>query len=131
VWKCNLFLGPVVSFSRLESFVLTPKVTDATGDTRMSVAPINWKPSPSRDARALLQQKRRDLLPLYKRCAANHDAPPMDTRKLRELGERDALAGKPKEAFYAIPDIEHSEAAREQYEIGYWGTDVELRQEGH
>ena len=59
----------------------------------------------------------------------------MDMRKLRKLGESAALAGCPieklSEAFYAIPDIAHTEAEREQYERAYWGTDVELRQEGH
>lgn len=55
----------------------------------------------------------------------------MDTRKLRELGERDALADKPKEAFYDIPNIDHSEVAREQYEIGHRATAVERRREGH
>lgn len=54
-----------------------------------------------------------------------------DTRKLRELGERDAIDGKTIEAFYVIPNIEHSEAAREQYEIGYRATLAELRREGH
>ena len=54
----------------------------------------------------------------------------MDIRKLRELGERDALAGVPMEFFYDIPDIDHSEAAREQYEIGYRATNAELRREG-
>jgi hypothetical protein len=54
----------------------------------------------------------------------------VDTRKLRELGERDALADKPIEAFYDIPNIEYSEVAREQYEIGHRATAAELRREG-
>ena len=56
----------------------------------------------------------------------------MDKRKLRELGERDALARKPKGAFYDIPDIDHSdEEAREQYERAHYATCVELDREGH
>ena len=56
----------------------------------------------------------------------------MEVHKLREVGERDALADKPKEAFYDIPNIDPSgEAAREQYEIGYRATEAELRREGH
>ena len=54
-----------------------------------------------------------------------------DTRKLMALGERDALAGKPVEAFYDIPDIDHSGKAREQYERGHYSTCVELDREGH
>jgi hypothetical protein len=59
----------------------------------------------------------------------------MDIRKLRKLGEDDAVVGKPIEAFDDIPNIEHSEAAREQYGIGYRATEVgplaELAREGH
>jgi len=51
--------------------------------------------------------------------------------RLRQLGEIDALAGKSIEAFYDIPDIEHSDEARAEYEKGWWGTAVELRHEGH
>jgi hypothetical protein len=58
----------------------------------------------------------------------------MDIRKLKELGELAALDGCPRErlteSFYAIPDIEHSEEARAEYEKAYRGTDVELRHEG-
>lgn len=51
---------------------------------------------------------------------------------LRQLGELDALAGKPKEAFYDIPNIDHSnEAAREEYERWHYSTCVELGREGH
>lgn len=50
---------------------------------------------------------------------------------LRELGERDALAGKPIESFDDIRDISHCEEARAEYEKAYRGTDVELRREGH
>jgi hypothetical protein len=54
----------------------------------------------------------------------------MNKRKLRELGERDALADKPKDAFYDIPNIDHSEAAREQYEIGHRATVAETETRG-
>lgn len=51
---------------------------------------------------------------------------------LRQLGELDAIAGKPISAFYDIPNIDPSdEAARAEYEKGYWGKAVELRNEGH
>ena len=56
---------------------------------------------------------------------------PLEVRKLRELGERDALAGKTKESFYDIPNIEHSEEARELYERWHYATCVELGREGH
>jgi hypothetical protein len=38
---------------------------------------------------------------------------------LAELGERDAKAGKPIEAFYQIQGIRYSERERSAYEIGY------------
>jgi len=50
---------------------------------------------------------------------------------LRQLGELDAIAGKPISAFNDIPNIDHSEEARAEFEKAYWGTDVELRHEGH
>jgi hypothetical protein len=52
-------------------------------------------------------------------------------RKLRQLGELALLTGKPLESFYDVPDIEHNEASRMEFEKAYWGTDVELRREGH
>jgi hypothetical protein len=39
--------------------------------------------------------------------------------KLRKIGERDARAGKPIEAFYDVPLVRHTEALRASYEIGY------------
>lgn len=55
----------------------------------------------------------------------------IDIRKLRALGEHDAVVGKPIAGFYDIPDIEHSEEARAEYEKAYWGTVAELGREGH
>jgi len=54
---------------------------------------------------------------------------PDDVRKLRQLGEQAALTGK--QSFDEIPNIDHSEEARAEYEKAYLGTDVELRREGH
>jgi hypothetical protein len=56
---------------------------------------------------------------------------PVDVRTLMQLGERDAVLGKPIGSFYAIPDIDHSEEARMEYEKAYWGTLAELSREGH
>jgi hypothetical protein len=52
-------------------------------------------------------------------------------RKIRQLGELALLMGKPLESFYEVPDIEHDEASRMEFEKAYWGTAVELRREGH
>ena len=51
--------------------------------------------------------------------------------RLRRQGELDALAGRPIESFFKIPDIDHTEEERKQYEMAYRGTDAELRREGH
>jgi len=52
-----------------------------------------------------------------------------EIRKLRRLGEQAALTGKP--SFDDIPDISHDEEERAEFEKAYWGTAVELRNEGH
>lgn len=49
-------------------------------------------------------------------------------RYLRQVGERDARAGKPIEAFYEISKIRHSESERASYEIGYRATKDEMRE---
>jgi hypothetical protein len=60
-----------------------------------------------------------------------HTLEAAEIRNLRRFGELDTLADKPMASFYDIPNIDHSEAAREQYEVGYRATVAELRQEGH
>jgi len=59
------------------------------------------------------------------------EAPVNVRTPLMQLGERDAVLGKPIGSFYAIPDIDHSEEARMEYEKAYWGTLAELSREGH
>ena len=49
---------------------------------------------------------------------------------LKQIAEQDALAGKPISSFYDIPDIDHNEEARAQYEKAWRGTEAELRREG-
>lgn len=41
------------------------------------------------------------------------------TRRLRDIGYQDALAGKPIDAFKDVPLARHSESLRAEYEIGY------------
>lgn len=57
----------------------------------------------------------------------------MTTKKyLRELGERDARAGKAITAFYDAPlagHHRHNENARAEYEIGYRAAKQEMRRE--
>ena len=55
----------------------------------------------------------------------------IDKCKLRALCENDTVVGKPIEAFYDIPDIEHNDEARAEYAKAYWGTVAELAREGH
>lgn len=45
-------------------------------------------------------------------------------QRMRNLGEQDAKAGKPIEAFYDIPKIRHTEGMRAAYEIGYRAVPV-------
>lgn len=47
-------------------------------------------------------------------------------RWLRGVGERDALDGKPIEAFHDIPNLRHSETQRADYEIGYRAAKANL-----
>jgi hypothetical protein len=50
-------------------------------------------------------------------------------QRMRRLGEEDAKAGKPIEAFYDIPKIRHTEGMRAEYEIGYRAAKEELRRQ--
>jgi len=53
------------------------------------------------------------------------------TKTLKEIAEWDAVLGLPISFFCDIPNIEHSEENRAEYEKAWWGTAIELRNEGH
>lgn len=54
-----------------------------------------------------------------------------ERHKLWDRGAADAKAGKPIEAFYALPKGQFNETRRAVYEMGYRATKREMEKSGH